>query len=66
MSRDSAAISCCGGPVQSASEEVRAYLNVVSPRWDDLWQDYATEEVRAEVLRGIVPHADMRVADTAM
>ncbi len=44
-------------------EQVRDYFDQVADKWDALRTGYFTEDVRAEVLRRLVAHPDMRVAD---
>jgi len=42
---------------------VREYFDRVAPQWEQLRQGYFTEQVREEVVRRVVPRAEMRVAD---
>lgn len=58
--REAACRAASGSISQS---EVRAYFDSVAPRWNELRQGYFPEEVRAEVIRRLAPHPDMRVAD---
>ncbi len=44
-------------------EQARDYFDRIADKWDTLRSGYFTEEVRAEVLRRLVPHPDMRVVD---
>jgi arsenite methyltransferase len=53
--------ACCSGA--PTVEQVRGYFDEIAGQWDALRTGFFTDEVRAEVLRRLVPHPDMRVAD---